>query len=387
MTRSSRGHVLIAGVTTRPFAVSAARAGYRVTAIDAFGDVDLRAVAQVILTRPQPGHAYGPLQAAAAGARVRAELAAYTSNFENYPAAVTRLSAGRRLLGNAAGTLTRVRDPMEVMRVLRRYGLASPESRRQAPSTGSFGGSWLLKPRRSGGGHGITRWRRGDPLPRSMYLQQWIAGTPGSISFAADGATAVLLGFSRQLVAGTELGAGRFRYCGSILGTLQTRLFPRQKELLERAGEIADVLTREFRLVGLNGIDFVARGGVPYPVEVNPRYSASMELIERARGISMFEVHVQACRGVLPAVPPSNVTVQGKAIVFAREDVVVGAMPQRLGRRWLADIPHRGERIQRGRPICTVFAEAAGPGACRRLLTRRAAMIYRAITASGRQAA
>jgi len=226
-----------------------------------------------------------------------------------------------------------------------------------------------------------------------MYLQQWIAGTPGSISFAADGTTAVLLGFSRQLVADNELGADRFRYCGSILGAQQTRLFPRQRELLEKAGEIAAVLTREFRLVGLNGIDFIARAGVPYPIEVNPRYSASMELIERAHGISMFEVHAQACQGVLPVLPGFNrtwhgqMTVQGKAIVFARQNLVVGDMPQRRASRWLADIPHRGERIQRGRPICTVFAEAGGPEACRRLLARRAALVYRAVTASRRQAA
>jgi predicted ATP-grasp superfamily ATP-dependent carboligase len=385
MTRSNRGHVLLAGVTTRAFAVSAARAGYRVTAIDAFGDVDLQAVAQVIRTQAEPGQRYGPLEAAAAGAHVRAELAAYTSNFENYPAAVTRLSKGRRLLGNTAATLARVRDPVELMRALQRNGLPSPESRRRAPRR-SFGGSWLLKPCRSGGGHGITRWRRGTPVSRSRYLQQWIAGTPGSISFAADGTTAVLLGFSRQLVADTELGADRFRYCGSLLGS-QTRLFPRQKELLEKAGAIADVLTREFRLVGLNGIDFIAREGVPYPIEVNPRYSASMELIERAHGISMFEVHAQACQGVLPVLPGFNMTVHGKAIVFARENLVVGEMPQRGARRWLADIPHRGERIQRGRPICTVFAEAGGPEACRRLLARRAALVYRAITTSGRQAA
>jgi len=226
-----------------------------------------------------------------------------------------------------------------------------------------------------------------------MYLQQWIAGTPGSISFAADGTTAVVLGFSRQLVADTELGADRFRYCGSILGSQQTRLFPRQKELFENAGAIADVLTREFRLVGLNGIDFIARAGVPYPIEVNPRYSASMELIERAHGISMFEVHAQACQSVLPVLPDFNVrvdgkmTVHGKAIVFARENLVVGEMPQRGAGRWLADIPHRGERIQQGRPICTVFAEAGGPEACRRLLARRAALAYRAFTASRKQAA
>jgi predicted ATP-grasp superfamily ATP-dependent carboligase len=390
MTQHHRGHVLIAGVTARALAVSAARAGYRVTAIDAFGDVDLRAVAEVILPRPAPGRTYGPLEAAAAAALVPAELAAYTSNFENYPAAVTRLAQGRRLLGNPASTLARIRDPIELRRVLRRHGLAAPESRGRAPKArptpDPLPRSWLLKPRRSGGGHGIRRWAPGSRVPRSMYLQQWIAGTPGSISFAANGSAAVVLGFSRQLVAQPNLGAQPFRYCGSLLGGPATRLFSRQEELLFRAGEVASVLTREFRLLGLNGIDFIARQGVPYPIEVNPRYSASMELIERAGSGSMFEVHARACAGELPVPTHTPGMVQGKAIVFARQDGLFTEL-QWAEKRWIADIPHAGERILRGRPICTVFAEARDAEGCRRLLARRAATIYRAMKPPGRRAA
>ena len=86
---------------------------------------------------------------------------------------------------------------------------------------------------------------------------------------------------------------------------------------------MADAVTREFGLVGLNGIDFIARDGVPWPIEVNPRYSASMELLERARG----HVAVRAaCRTPAPAGFPRlrrarARRVLGKAIVFARRDV------------------------------------------------------------------
>jgi predicted ATP-grasp superfamily ATP-dependent carboligase len=377
MPELSRPHVVIAGVTVRAFAASAARAGYRVTAIDAFGDRDLRAVAEVILARPLPGEPYGPAQAAAAGALLPAKLAAYTSNFENYPAAVTRLAAGRRLLGNPAVTLKRVRNPIAVMRVLRRHELVTAPTRSQPPRSGRLRGSWLLKPRLSGGGHGIRTWSGSGMIPRTMYLQQRIPGTPGSISFAADGRRAVVLGFSRQLVAARWLGAQRHRYCGSIVGGSNTRLFPRQEELLDQARDLVSILTREFRLVGLNGIDFIAQHGIPYPLEVNPRYSASMELIERALGVSLFEVHHQACRGSLPAAPALAPGVQAKAIVFARHDSVAPDLVRVVGRHWIADIPHAGELIQRGRPICTVLASAAGLDACLRLLRVRADAVYR----------
>ena len=80
-------HLLVAGVTTRALALSAVRAGYRVTAIDAFADLDLEAAAQqVLLARPRsPGEPYGPMETAEAGANVSARLTTYTSNFENFP--------------------------------------------------------------------------------------------------------------------------------------------------------------------------------------------------------------------------------------------------------------------------------------------------------------
>jgi predicted ATP-grasp superfamily ATP-dependent carboligase len=377
VTESPGTHVLIAGVTTRALALSAAKAGYRVTAVDAFGDLDLRKVAEVIPVSERHESRRGAFAMAIAAERAPAGLAAYTSNFENYPEAVARLAQGRCLLGNPPEVLTRVRNPIELSRVLRRHGLVIPETRATAPRPGSAPGSWLVKPRRSGGGHGVKPWSPGHPLPRHAYLQRRISGIAGSVVFAGNGRAAVLLGFSRQLVGDSRLGAHGFRYCGSILGTPSVPLFPHQGELLESAAALAAIITREFGLVGLNGVDFIARNGVPYPIEVNPRYSSSMELVERAQGESMFQVHAKSCRGILPRAPASGVLTHGKAIVFARRDVRLGDTRPWSGDKWHADIPHPGERIGRGHPICTVLAEAGDAKTCYRLLIRRAVEVYR----------
>ena len=45
----------------------------------------------------------------------------------------------------------------------------------------------------------------------------------------------------------------------------------------------------------------------------------------------------------------------GKAVLFATEDVVVGDSVRWL-ERGVRDVPHPGERIAAGRPICTVVA-------------------------------
>jgi predicted ATP-grasp superfamily ATP-dependent carboligase len=210
---------------------------------------------------------------------------------------------------------------------------------------------------------------------------------PGSIVVAADGRQAVPLGFSRQLVGEARFGAHGFRYCGSLLGSPATRLFAGQSKLLRLAQAAADSIVQEFGLIGLNSIDFIARNGVPYPIEVNPRYSASMELIERAHRLSIFQVHADACRGKLPLRPPSPRSIHGKAIVFARHDVVLGDTRSWLAHEWLADIPHPGESVQKGHPICTVFADAPDEKTCRRLLTRRVGAVYRFALARRRRAA
>jgi predicted ATP-grasp superfamily ATP-dependent carboligase len=380
---AKRRHVLIAGVSVRAFAASAARSGYRVTAVDAFGDLDLRAVAEVITLRRDDGRAFSPSVATAAARPVSADLVAYTSNFENDPPAVAALARGRVLLGNPPTVLEQVRNPITLMRALRRRGFATPDTRASAPP--ADGRRWLLKPRRSGGGHGTSPWRRGRRVMRGAYLQERIDGVPGSIVFAADGHRAVPLGLSRQLVGEPAFGARGFRYCGSLLASGRTPLFEHQDELLERAAALAAAAAEAFGLRGLGGLDFIARAGVPLPIEVNPRWSASMELMECAGGPSLFELHAAACAGRLPGAPRPPGRTHGKAIVFARHDVVVPG--GRWSRARIADVPHPGERIRRGHPICTVLADAADATGCLRALTTAAAGIYRALEPRARGAA
>jgi predicted ATP-grasp superfamily ATP-dependent carboligase len=77
----------------------------------------------------------------------------------------------------------------------------------------------------------------------------------------------------------------------------------------------------------------------------------------------------------------------GKAVVFARRELTLGATRAWLRDPSIADVPHPGEHVPRGRPICTVFASAKGPDACLRALAARAAAIYRAVDTATRGAA
>ncbi len=367
--------VLIVGVATRGFAQSAVRAGYEVIAVDGFGDLDLRACARGVVVA-RTGERFSIRAALAAVRGVPRDAVSYVGSFENHPRAVAALAAGGQLWGNAPAVLQMVRDPVQLAQALASRGFAVPAVRARAP--GDARGRWLVKPRASGGGSGVARWCGGG-VPRGSYLQAHLSGVPGSVVFAADGRRAVPLGVSRALAGDRRFGAAGFRYCGSVL-------VPAGAHLLADASRLAAAVTELFGLVGVNGLDFVTADGTPQVIEVNPRYTASMELVERAHGLSIFGIHARACAGELPDFDLARSrlpAVFGKAVVYARRDVTPADTDDWLADPDLGDVPPPGERIARGRPICTIFARGRTMAGCEAALARRARALYRALEARG----
>jgi uncharacterized protein len=365
--------VLIAGVSTRGLAESAARAGYEVVAVDGFGDLDLRAHARTVTVTRAAGR-FSVGAAIAAAREMTRDGACYVASFENHPKAVEALAGRGRLWGNTPAVLSRVRDPEQLARSLAARGLATPAVRLNVREVGGDAGRrWLVKPRASGGGSGIRAWR-GGRVPPASYLQERIVGVPGSIVFIADGRRAVPLGITRALAGDRAFGATGFTYCGSIL-------LDSDEPLTGHATRLAEAVTEEFGLVGVNGVDFVAAHGAPLAVEVNPRYTAAMELVERAYGISIFDVHARACGGSLPvfSIPRHEGETLGKAIVHARRSVTPLGTAGWLADPDVRDVPASGEPIGPGHPICTIFAQGRDPERCRDALVRRASDLYRAL--------
>ncbi len=362
---------------------SAVTAGFRVSSIDAFGDLDHPHSAGVFVPGSGMGAARGwrasRLPGLAAFAAPDAEAVAYASTLENDPRVVAALARGRVLWGNTPEVLRRVRDPRLVGEALRARGHHAPIVRMPAePRSFESPDAWLLKPLRSGGGRHVRPWRRGRRVPVSCYAQRYVDGVPGSVLFVAAAGQTVPLGVTRQLVGDPAFGATGFRYCGSVLCPAAA---DESDAWREPAAALACSAVSAFDLVGVGGVDFIARDGVVHPIEVNPRWTSSMELVERVWGHSLFAAHADACvHGALPPVQPGGFVTSparacGKAIVFARRDVRLGDT-----RVWLdadvADIPHPWTQVSAGEPVCTVFAEGTDATSCRAALVNRAAHIY-----------
>ena len=348
--------LVLVGMNVRPLAQSAVQAGFEVVAIDAFGLLDLPAEARRLslwhdlggLFTGHPGDWHARLAQA-----VRSQSAgslAYSGGFENFPDLVAEMSVERELLGNSPTSLRAVRNPFHLREVVFSAGLETPQILPPGAQPDP-GLRWLRKPLHSGMGYDIEPWEGIVPDNPETIVQRRAEGMPHSASFIANGHEAQVFALTCQLSGDPAFGAQGFAYVGNLL-------IPRPDAgLLARLNILAGALTRSFGLVGLNGIDFVLNGGQVSILEVNPRYSASMELVEEALGVPLFSWHAAGCRQQpLPMVPERHdENVFGKAIVYARRD---GTLPdtthwQAKGRR---DVPHAGGSIRAGFPICTVTA-------------------------------
>ena len=104
-----------------------------------------------------------------------------------------------------------------------------------------------------------------------------------------------------------------------------------------------------------------------------------MELVERALGASLFALHAAACRGDLPGARASSPALRGevrhgKAIVYAPHTLAVAGSDSWI-ERGVRDVPQPGDVIEKGRPICTVFARATSRTDCLAALEAAAAEI------------
>jgi uncharacterized protein len=343
-------NLVILGASVRGAAQSAIRAGMSPSGIDLFADEDLRAACPAMRIGRYPSEFLRALAAAPRAPWM------YTGGLENYPRLLTRLAALRPLWGNGPEVCRRVRDCLVLHDVLLRTGFRAPEPGRQSPGAAdpavpSDARRFVVKPRRGSGGLGIRFATAADllhPPSHNSVLQRYIPGEAASAVYVAAHGQAKLLGISRQLL-GRDLGLqAEFVYAGTIA---PLPVSPEELQTLERLG---GVLAREFGLVGLLGVDFVRAQGEIWVIEVNPRYTASVEVLERVYGWPLLAAHVAACtRGTLPAdLPPlespASAPCAGKLIVYARRKVVI---PQGSLGPDLADIPAAGQAIEPGHPI------------------------------------
>lgn len=381
--------LIILGASTRAAAHSALRGGLRPMCVDLFGDADLRSAVEVVTIDDYPAGLPAIVE------RLPECLWMYTGGLENHPRIVSRLAEARPIAGNGPGVLAWIRDPWWLSSQLGEADLPVLEIWPAGEISPSRDGRWLRKPIRGAGGRGICVWDATSPtLGEPHYFQRRVDGFSYSALFVArsdreETVSADILGVTRQLVGLADVFAPPFAWCGSVTPTGLPAI------TIDTMCRIGERLAANAGLRGLFGCDFIVEGNVPLLTEVNPRYTAAMELLDYQLQTSLVAQHIAACGLKLPPPVPgrgpgwgekttvdiavaqstSNRSrapdrVLAKLVLFSDRDFIAADATHLLGEPcetrlpFVADLPNPGQRIPAGFPVCTLFAEEPTEEAC-----------------------
>jgi predicted ATP-grasp superfamily ATP-dependent carboligase len=393
IARSDGYRLLIAGGSARAAAASARRGALNFVTTDEYGDADLRQMGD-----------WFPIQSLVAGELFNtAKLGeygawTYVGPWENWPPMAEALAnqaaqVGIPLASADLPTLHRLRDPHELQAMSARAGL-TPLAVVTADKTTGIDDIpqpserlWIRKPLLSGGGLGV------DVFPTSQeetwgmlvsrissdeYLQEFASGQPLSVICLAETRSVRLIGWTEG-IAGTPYGEHGYR--GSR-GSVEP-----QAPIVQQAKLLAEIIVETTGLRGLFGIDGIQHGDRWQPIEINPRYTASCEILEltRGHGLSLMREHVQAFGLADPSAKSSSEPTDVPTSLVGRDD-----QRPTYGMKWIvyagqrfvapdlraafatgthddgmpstpriADIPCLGTLIQQGHPVCTLFGWGA----------------------------
>ena len=366
--------ILIIALSARPFLSALKRAGYKVTAIDAFADTQTIAMADqsIVVPYDQNGFNADALLAAISTLDVAQYLGfLYGSGFDAQPDLLEKIAHILPIIGNPPKVVSDVKTAKTFFGILQQSQVTYPsvyetlpERFHQKSILQKFSGG-------SGGGHiTIVCEQQPDTLTlatESHYFQQYIEGLPVSLLFMADNENIEVIGYNEQWV-NSSLGMP-FQYAGAV-NNIDLPLSAKQQ-----LREAATHLTRKFGLIGLNSVDAILKKNKVYVLEVNPRLSATFELYEDKKGSLIYQ-HMQVClkqATLTPYLQPSK-QYKAHAIVYAETTITISA--QFDWPEWAMDYPRFNMQfpaiiLPANAPVCSVIAVAQSADDAKKLAQSR----------------
>ena len=366
-------------VSGRALAASARRAGFVPLVADFFADADTRQIAHSCyklddLKRGFQWKALAPaLEALAEAAPSPLLGVVYGSGFEDRPTLLAKIAERWPLLGNGPSVVERVKSPEVLFTELARLGIPHPRTVMDPAAAGS---GWLAKRQGgAGGSHVVTSHAAAagkTEVNKRPHLLSGEVGRPpgvGPVRRNRDQRSGARL---QRAVGGPDRpcevalwrrGAAR----RAIARTLEARL----TYTVERVAQCFD-------LKGLGSADFLVNGEDFHLLEINPRPGATLDIFD-SEAEPLLRIHLEAVLdNRLPTALRNLPAATAAAIVYATEPITVSQTM--IWPDWTFDRPHIGERIDKDRPICTVWARSRTKVEARRLVDERIESILAACT-------
>jgi len=357
-------NILVIGFDTRNVVCSASRAGYTVCSIDAFCDLDMRECAYAsAFLECRTIQELHQLEAS----KIKAQMAEFGLKFDalvpgsglemldhnDFPCPV---------LASSPDAMQKASDKLYLSKKLEALGISHP--RCYSPEElDAIEYPVMIKPASGGGGifNRIARSRQEllaileelhglnpELTEETIVIQEFLEGTPSSVSLLSTKNEAMSVAVNEQLIGIPWLSRLPFAYCGNIT--------PFMTDQAEEMETLAEELVLEFKLLGSNGVDFLASKKGPVVLEINPRFQGSLDTVEKAMNINLFEAHTDCFRGELPEKPEAKGFAARGVIYSDRELFIDQKLMELILREKGADIPSQGTVIEPDGPLTSLFA-------------------------------
>ena len=331
--------VLVAGFATRHVARSAYNAGCRVFAVDNFCDQDLLWITESYTTFNEINEIASIVEEL--DEKENFDIIVATSGAEN-------IFVKKGICGTDKKTASFFLDKENIQNFFESNNIPVPKRAEEGfyPA--------MIKPCIGAGG-----WRNKkvtcisdekewtDMWPDASYVRQHIAGgVPCSVSCISNGKDAKAVSFNEQFIRG---GDGEKAY--GFAGAITPFSHPLEEEIIKTAEKAAALS----RCLGSVGVDFMAGTDEFYAIEINPRFQATMDIVEMSYGLNLFSAHVAGCRGILPSGYERKAKqFTARKVVFAKRDLLVSDDLSHL-HPLIADIPWPGTLIEEGNAVLSVY--------------------------------
>jgi predicted ATP-grasp superfamily ATP-dependent carboligase len=370
--------LLVVGIDATSVSLSASRAGFEVYGVDYFGDLDLKRHCKASSSLREQGiffdsRDFSSKENMQGLARIAGKITSehevdgilLASGLEDYPDIVGELQDLSDIIGNGPEAMERARDWKSLFREMRRRGISYPETEitktldEAKKASRDIGYPIVMKPSKGSGGMGISLIRTPEELEKKyqlnilgdeeMLIQEFIRGINASASIIATDAEASILCLTEQLIGDQKLGQREpFGWCGNIVP------LDAPAEIVKESIESVKKIIEGLGLVGSNGVDFVlSDSGVPYIVEVNPRFQETVECVENHLDTNIVLDHINAClRNRFPQRLSGRKEYWARLVLFAtRRSHVKRVFEEKA----IRNIPPLDTIIDVGEPICSII--------------------------------
>lgn len=365
----STKNILVIGFSTRNIVCSGARAGYIMYSIDAFCDHDLL----------QCSAGSKKLDIRRSFDATKISLAELAELIESFNVVFDGIIPGSgfetigleklhyRIFANEPGVMMEVSNKHRFSLLLKKLNIDHPKTvllseidKLQLPA--------IVKPSCSGGGIFNTKVEHESDIEaiyeklkniyfpagkRNMIAQEYVHGTPASVSVISTKDRAVAVAVNEQLIGVPWLTENPFAYCGNVT--------PYETPYGSEMKRISEELVLELGLVGSNGVDFIISEDGPVLIELNARFQGSLDTVEMATGTNLVDAHIKAFEGNIDLPTKNKMQHACRAILYAKQKTVVTeAIQKKLLEMNVCDIPEVGQVINPEEPVISILCSGNG---------------------------